>query len=229
MSTFLGIKNQVVYNLGGRNDDNTLEQIKFQANFVQRILAATYEWEDLQAIASPSFVVDQYEYTEAELSLTTPQRIYAVAMNDGTNWQLPMTEVSKWIWNRDYAPSLAAESRQPTVFSRFGGKFYFFRPPDDTYELRIEYLKKPTAITGDNTVLSFEDKDELIVALTTGMMWLATGEIELSDKWLKLATPMIDSFNLDSSRILNYISPGNRARKSSSSTPWADPFDRGRR
>jgi hypothetical protein len=196
----------------------------FQTNFVMKLMAAANEWEELQATASPSTVSGTYEYTNTTLSLVTPQRIYSIELYKTSQWQPPMIEVSEHTWRTQFAPGITIGGGAPCKFARFAGKYFFYPNPDDAYLLRIEYLSKITEITGVTSTISLTDKDELIVALTTGIMWLTQGDTSMFDKWMGFSMPLIEQFNIDSHRIMNFISPGNRG--SSRGQTWQDPFSR---
>jgi len=225
MSTFLTIQTAVIANLAGRNDTNTLAQIMTQTNFVQALLASAHDWQDLQTTATSVMVIDQWEYTPANLGLTALDKLYSIQLQYNSYWEPPMKEITHIQFRRDYMHGITANTGRPTVYARFSGKYRFAIVPDYAYPLTIDYLKKPTAVTGNTSELDFSsDLDGLIIALVTGVMWLSIGERENASTWLKLATPMIENYNIDSKRIMNMITPA----KAGSARPatYNDPFKR---
>lgn len=218
------LKTAVKANLNGRDDDDTLTLIMSKTNFLIEWLATQKEWEDLQDIATGvSMVVGTYVYSLATLGLTTKDRILSFKFNNGTRW-LELTPVTRTVWNREYAPYIGITTGQPSVHCSYAGNIYLSNTPDDTYAMEIDYYKQPTKVTGDNSVIPFSNMDGLFESLVTGLTWLGLGEMNLSDRWLKIALPMVESFGLDSGRLLGGHNPNKLPQ--TQTTPWNDPFRR---
>lgn len=222
--TFEELRDRVVINLGGRNDTDTLSTIIAKTNFLIEWLAAQQEWEELQQVISTAFVASQSAYTLSELGLSDADKVYSVKMNDGSRWQPPMMSVTRVIWNRDYASFIDSVEGRPTVWCKFGGKLYFARTPDDDYSVEIDVYQQPTKVTGTASVIPFSNLDGLFEAVVTALTWLSVGEKELFSAWWKLAAPMINTFNLDSNRLMNTHTPNRGA--GTTADPWVDPFRR---
>ena len=160
MSTFAELQTIVSYNLGGRDDDESKAQIMFSMNLIQKILAAEHDWEELQKQATATMVVGQFAYTDAELSLVNPQKIYQVSLADGLTVYPPMYQATEIVWRKNFAPH-ASRPGTPDTFARFASKTNFNIAPRSAFTLTIDYFQKVTKITEPNSVISFEDKDEL--------------------------------------------------------------------
>jgi hypothetical protein len=226
VSTFKELQTQIVANFGNRNDATTLSQVMTQTNLVLQMLAAANEWDELQASTTEAFIANQWEYTPTQLGIDTLSidRIYTIQVNDDTRWMPPMTRVTNLVWNRDHLPNVSLNARKPTHFTVFGGKYYFSPTPDHAYSLKIDYYSKVTKITNTGSTICLVDKDELIIGLTTALMWLTIGESETAGAWMKLCAPLADQFNIDSKRFMNLV-PAAKAGKVSTNR-YNDPFAR---
>lgn len=222
--TFEELRTSVVYNLGNRNNPETLAMILFQTNFLIEWLAAQQEWEDLETVVSGTLSTDQYAYTLAELSLTDSDRILAFKVYDGSTWSAPLTPVTRSVWNRDYLSYVTSSTGQPTIFCRFGGYIYVARTPDEGYTVQIDYYKQPAKVADESSTLPFSNMDGLFTATVTALTWLSLGEREMFDSWWKLAVPMISAFNMDSGRLLGGARPNRKPR--TVQDPWTDPFNK---
>lgn len=214
----------VISKLNGRDDDNTKLNIKDNTNFVIKWLATQREWEDLQESVQFNLVDGTPAYTLFDLSLERLDRVYSLMLYDGTRWQPPMNPVSKLVWNREYQPYVSQTKGRPTVFALFAQTLHLSRTPDDDYLMQIDFLAKPPKVTGAASIIPYEDLDGLFVNLVTGLTWLSLGEVDLSDRWIKMAVPMIEQFGLDSGRMLNQLGPNRQAKIGTDS--WSDPFRR---
>lgn len=220
--TYEDLQTRVVHNLGNRNNDETLAIIKARTNFVIEWLASQREWDDLQKTISGSLTISQYYYTLAELALTDLDRMYAIKYQHDDRW-FPIAQVTRNEWNKTYLPNIEMYTGEPQVWCMFGGKIYFFKSPDESYMLEIDYYAKPTKVVDETSEIPFTDMDGFFEAAVTALSYLSLGEQELYKAWWQTAVPMIPAFNSDSMRILNRASGG---KAPTSSMPWADPFRR---
>lgn len=219
------LQTAVVYNLGNRDNAETLAIIKNQTNFLIEWLASSQEWEDLQAVINGNLTASTYVYTLAALSLSDLDRVYSFKIYDGSAWAPPMQQVTRLVWNRDYLPYATSSTGQPTVFNLYAGSIYLSRTPDQGYTYQVDYYKKPVKVSTLSSVIPFDSMDGLFQSVVTALSWLSLGDREMHSEWWKLAVPMIESFNLDSARLLNAATPNRKPK--TVQDPWTDPFNRG--
>lgn len=227
MSTYQTIKEQVIRNIGNRDDDSTLASIMMNTNMVIEWLATQHHWPELEAVATPSMVVGQNQYTKAQLNLTDLRafKIYSLQLYDGSNWRDPMAFVPPNVFDKKVKAYGNLTTGVPTIFSLFGGTFTFNPTPDATYLLDIKYLKRPTLVNQDSSTIPYEDLDSGIVSMVSGYTWLGLGEKTQADYWFKMAGDILGAFEIDTRALIGQQASSRIS--TNPSAPWADPFVRG--
>ncbi len=228
MSTFNDIKTQVQYIIGDRTDTGTASLILNMFNHVQKVLARSSDWPELEAVATPTLVTGQQDYTASSLGLARFRKLYTFTLTSSSYYR-KLDFLATHAWEEQIVPYLtSAPSGKPTTFTYFSKTFSLYPKPDSTYTTRLRYLQYPTVATTDSSVLQFDDADELLTFLTAGYCFAAIEEFEPAQKWLGIASALAKDMNISLKQTLNFR-PSRDAISNNDAynpSPWSDPFVR---
>lgn len=155
-------------------------------NQAQRRIGAQAAWEELEAtstfsLASPNnsatfAVVDSAAAVGKILLL----RIDQDGDEDGLDF-LPMRE-----FYEEFPRPASETADAPEIYTVWGETVYLSRPVDKTYQLASLHTKKPTTLTTGGQTSDLNDKDDMIIALTTSMLFSSLGNLEGQQVWRKM-------------------------------------------
>lgn len=226
MTLYADIELQVKTNCGGRDNDEFLASILFNANHVLTWLSTQHRWPELERQATPSLVVDQTSYTKTELGILDVKTIYNVRLFDGSVWWKPMSFLPKHRFDQTVKTGSVWAPGKPESFTMFAQQVVFSRKPDAAYALEIDYVAKPTKLVDGSSVIPYDDLDGALVYLLSGYGWLGIGDGANADKWFKLGVDQLTAIGVDTTSLLNFQHTPNEQVRSSAGQPWLDPFQR---
>lgn len=216
------LKQQVIYNLGNKDSDEVIAMILGKINIAIKFLDASGEWEELESIVSPSLVVDQTEYTFTELSITNMRKIYSFSVFDGDQWRQPLIFIPAIEWVKKVLPVFSTLEDVPVSYTIFSKKIIVDRKPQSTYLTKILTYNHPTLVTGDASVIPFENMESVVEALVTWLCSMALQDLKTASAWKAVAMTLLNSYNIDSRRVLNLESGSKLV---TASTPdYLNPF-----
>jgi len=223
MSTYGDLKAQIQRNLGNREDPDTDALILTHFNHCQRVLAYAKVWRELEALATPSLIVNQREYTFAALGLERFYKHFSVKLVTASRHH-PVGYLAPSQWDTLVEPYLpTAGSGKPTHFTLWGTSFLFGpKKPDSAYQLRIKYYQRPADVTAASDSVAFEDADLVLVAFTTAFCWYSLEELETAASWFSRATTLAQGL-----AIVLTSEVGVKKAPSAERIPsdyWKDPF-----
>ena len=108
------------------------------------------------------------------------RQVHTIRRDDGT-WikEIPIRRGDETTPQPDYWATGAA-----THYIREGDKVYFFSAPDADDGLIVTWSAWPTSLTTGSTS-DFDGKDDILIGLTTSLLFKSLGEYSRSDNWLQ--------------------------------------------
>ena len=164
MGTLTGVQleSEIKANLGNRADLDT--RLYIFLNWAQTQIARQLYLRELEDIDVSKATVADQDYVAKPTDL---RDLISFRLIDGTN-----SRKLAWMPRRTYDENCAKPDAYTTArsthFTAWGVNYYFWRIPDAAYDLRIAYIKWPSALTdSDAGVSDIADLDELLVLLAT--------------------------------------------------------------
>lgn len=186
-TTFGDYRARIIDKLGGRNDAKTLSLIMSCFNEVQEFLSKKNQFEDLVFSVSPSLTASDNTYSFSDFSLDNLNEIFAIRLNDGTQWKEPMNFVAAIDWDIFVETVYPVEEEEPDSYTRRAKELLFNPTPDDTYTINIIGSLYATPVTTINSVVDFTKIDGILVNLTTAYVWLSLQEEALAKTFFAIA------------------------------------------
>lgn len=231
MSTFSTISSAVQSNLG-RSDTNTQTMIRTAFNTIQKLLAVSNEWEDLQRVNSALTLTSGVnEYSVSSFLASTFYKLDSFKVYDNSRWQKPLIQVTPSKWDSELAHQLPNGNRRPEFLMMYKKYLYLAPIPDQGYTCEARYYVLPTDVSaGQDPDLPISNIDSVFENAVTGLVWAGLEETELAKFFLGLADSVVKEFVKGERNLLNFsalVSPKNNAATSNTSQPWTDPFRKG--
>lgn len=143
--TLLAIRTQIITEIGGRTDVNTV--INDQINYAIQELATMYEFPELQTSATCSTQAGQYQYL-------LPSDYYGlIGVYDETN-DVELTHDNKWSF--EMLDESETDTNGPRSYATFNKRLYVWNavPADSSITLRIDYWAKHGELSSDTDAVT---------------------------------------------------------------------------
>lgn len=227
MSVYGDLRPEIERLIGNRTDADSRALVLANFNHVMRLLSRMHQWQELQAVSTQNLVVGKRDYTHADLGLARFSKFYTLFLTVAGSQGRPLDYITPMMWDTDVAPQLVTVSNaKPHLFTYWGQTFSLFRPPDQTYPLVVRYFQYPPPVTGDVSIVVYENVDDILVFATAGFCWLGLEERELAATWLGRAAELLQVLNIEMKSVFD-ISTGPKERVSrvkGVTDPWRNPF-----
>ncbi len=226
--TYRVLKEQIIRNLGGRTDEDSLNSVKACFNFVQKLIARDGEWEELEATKSITFTSGQADYDYvADWGITDLMKIYTIKIWDGSRFRPPLSYILPSKWDDEIA-TIPQTSNYPTCYTKWGAVLSFYPKPASSYTGSVlRYYKYPTPVEDDDSIITFPDLDHILVAATTGYFWAGLEETEISAYWFRLANAYYKTWTKSNRYLFGFEAYSKiKERSASRGEYWADPFQK---
>lgn len=228
MSVYGNIQTQVQQALGNRSDTDTNTIILSSFNHVQKMLARSGNFPELEVVATPTLVSGTADYTVSTLGLARfrPPHIYKWTLLASGEYR-PINFYTANAWEEKVVPMLTTSpTGKPTIFTYYAKTFSLYPTPDSNYSTRIRYKQYPLPAVDVNTVLQFDDADEILWMLTTAYVFAAIEDFDSSKNWFMLAGPVMAEMGLSLMDVPNFKSSTSISNDEGGPTGewWKDPF-----
>ena len=220
------LQDEVRSALGGRTDLDS--RMTRGLNLSQMRIARLSRWEELEAIYTGSTAYTGTPADDKFLALPTNLRdVYSVRLIDGTNSR-KLTRLTNRIWDRRIPAPEALATGRPRYYTLHRNVMEFWKVPDAAYSVTIRAVEWPTAFTTSDlsAVSDLDQKDDMIIALTTSWFYMTLGNEEMANKWWRIYRNMAIAAGAEESEKPDLDVLPN-AGVSSGGTPgdyYADPF-----
>lgn len=214
--------------LGNRNDFTVAEGSRLERwlNIAQIKIARKKYWDELE-IADSELVL-----AADARSLAYPANLrYQLSMviKDGTSsrrltWMPPQEFDRKF--PQMYDTTAVISKGTPTVFTNWARSWAFWPVPDIEYTINIKKGNWPTPLSTLAQVTDLENKDDLLITLTTADIFDSLGKVEDSARKIAIYKSMLeDAIDSDEAQ------PGREIKPDFETGPivgeyWNDPFIR---
>lgn len=164
---------------------------------LQSVLEEMYEWAQLRLARAYKFpemdvrdtttadtVADTMIYSYSTLFGATARinDILSIVLEDGTSSRkLTRKLYSEFIQRWPYPEG--ESTGKSTVYTRVGNNLWFFKVPNNAYDIHSVYSKMPTRATADGDYSEYEYKDDLLIAGTVVEFFSYMQEFTDAAKW----------------------------------------------
>ena len=201
VKTYEQYREEIIDNLGGRNDTTTLRLIMSNFNTVQEYLSKKCQWEDLVFSTTLNLTNSVSNYSFANLGIENLNEIYAIRINDSVDlntllgWNKPLQWISPIDWDIFISPATypIVESI-PSYYTRRAKNIIFHPTLDKNYVCNIIGSLYATPVTGLSSISDFSNIDGILVNLTTSYVWLKLQESQLAADYNKLAMDLLTPY-----------------------------------
>jgi hypothetical protein len=223
---FLAFKNEIMRNLGNRNDTDTQGMIISSFNDSLGMIGRATEWESLKATTTVNLLEGEYYLELDSLDMLDLRHIYTIKLFDGTRYYGPLSELTMTKWDQMYAPNILNTNSRPVAFTLYNYVLYFNAKAQQDYTVDIRFYYEPANITGDGSLVDLDKCDSLLNAMTTGMVFLKIEEEKMAQQWFSITKNLLSGFNIDIRGFVNFKAFSN-SYKMSTGDYWSDPFVKG--
>ena len=228
MSVYGDIQTQVQQSIGNRHDSDTNTIILTSFNHVQKMLARSGDFPELEVVATPTLVSGTSDYTASTLGLERfrPPHIYRWTLLASGEYR-PIEFYTANAWEEKVVPMLTTSpTGKPTIFTYYAKTFSLYPTPDSAYPTRIRYKQYPAPATTTSSVIQYDDADEVLWMLTTAYTFASIEDFESSKNWFMLAKPVMQEMGLSLMDVPNFKSSTSISNNEGgpSGEWWKDPF-----
>ncbi|MGW8177364.1 MAG: hypothetical protein ACWGQW_00985 [bacterium] len=226
MSLYGDVSPQIERNWG-RDDANSQATILFYFNAAQRMLARSYDAPELQASASPTLVVGTSAYDPSvDWSLTTLRKIYSITLvANGRGYEVKYLPIKEW--DIKIVPRIPYSTDYiPTWYTQWAKKVELFPAPAEVYPTTLRYYKEAAPVVNASSSVAFDDMDEVLVELTTGLCFLSVEDYVTARQHISIADSLAKKYGIASAFSKDFHQSLSRSvsQDSASGESWANPF-----
>ncbi len=192
------LRTEIIANLGGRSSlgsgaglDTLNRALDRAQTRIQR--SNTSGWSELIVLESDALIIDDSTFSIADGLNDRIDKIRSLYTHKAnTTSSVTLIGLSTDVFNRLIGNVGSKPNGRPAYYvdERFGStlvrEIRMWPKPDEAYNLWQVLQLKVTAFTDDSMVSDFEDKDDLIIALTTSYMFTRYQQFEESDALFKM-------------------------------------------
>lgn len=227
------LSDEVKVNLGRPTDDTTIDtRINRQLQLAQIRIARAHPWTDLytsdnEAITATGVPGDSI-YTNFPTNL---KDIYSLRVKSTNETEArKITWVPQRQWDQLVGESSLISAGEVTHYTRWGTTIEWFRIPSTNFTLYRRYTKWPTDFASGSAVSELDNKDDIIIAFTTSVLFQSIGHGEDAARWFVIANSLLtQAINEEMQKpdISRMFRGASEERGQSNIDPWRDPFVRG--
>lgn len=224
--TLSELKDEVRHNLGNRTDLDT--RLTRFLNLAQQRIARVKDFEELRQITNNTFVITANPTTDKKISFTNLREIYSFrVLADSESVKLRQVSIRQW----DKAiPKPEYYSRgTPSHYTIWKRVAELWKVPSQAYPYEVRWTAWPTAFS-DSLLTATSDylnKDELLIALATGIAFDSLSKDDEADRKYKLAGQLfLESLSMESLEPDLEFAPTREIFKGdfTSGDYWRNPF-----
>lgn len=188
--TLAEIKTEVLTNLGGRSDQD--DRITRIINLAQVRIARRGNFRELRALLSDTTSAAGGETGKFLAVPATLREIFSLVLLDGTSSR-KLTQITAKQFDKYVPAPQVYDTGRPSIFILYKDFIEFWRVPDQAYEVRLRCNLWPTAFTDTSTSATsdLDEKDDIIIALTTAMIFDSLRMEKDADKYFKIYGSMM--------------------------------------
>lgn len=198
--TYTQMKTEILANLGNRSsfDEDRLVAIM---NLSQMRIARYRAWEELETNIEDTFTITASAKTDKFLALPSNTKdiyTFRIITENGQSRKLKR-RTTRWLDENIPEPEYYARNK-PVYYARFADQLEMSPVPDAEYDYIIRQRFWPTAFdkTAGQTS-DLDNKDDMIVALSTNWAFQSLGRLEDSGRWWTVYTNMLKAASLEDS------------------------------
>lgn len=222
--TLDGLKSEIRAGLGNRTDfDSRLDDV---INLSQMRIARRHRWEELERMYTRTPSITSSAYDDKFLAFPGNLRdVYSVLLLDGFQSR-KLTRVPYRRWDRVIPAPEQFSRGHPSHYTLFRNTMELWKVPDAAYQYIIRAVIWPAALSDSSSVSDLDQKDDMIITLTTSWLLLTSGREESANKWWRIYRNMMNDAGAEEEERPDLdILPGKGAAGSSPSAPYySDPF-----
>lgn len=226
--TLLEIRTEIKANLQNR-DDISDTRIDLNINLASMRIARKRDFEEMKRVGSHTLVISGTPATDKFLNLNkTVREVYSLRLVDGTSSAVRLTRVSQNHLDTVIPEPHILSTGQPSVYILENNTIEFWKVPDSADQLLLRWSIWPTALSADGDISDLDEKDDMIISLTTSTLKHQVGNEKDGNKFFNMYADMIrDAIVEDEKKpdLLHLPGPGRQSTVPLG-TPWADPFVR---
>lgn len=190
------LRDEVKANLGRKTDDDVDARVNRQLHLAQLRIARAHPWTELYANDSANVIV--FDNPDADQSYTLfPARLKDIYSLNVRRLSDDRANKVEWIPQRDWDQLIAETSLHPTgkitKYTRWGSTIYWYRTPDEVFTLYRRYDTWPADFANDADTSDLENKDDIIIAFATSMLFQSIGNTQDAGRWFTIAAGMLNT------------------------------------
>jgi len=227
--TYNELAGEIKDNHGNRNDLTDARLVR-ALNICQQRIGRAHRWQELEVLYEKSITnsgSDDDKFIQMPVEF---RDFYSVRVINGT-MSAKLEFVSFRVWDRRIPAPQARARYQPSLYTYWRQMLEIWPLPDTTYLLRARGIEWPTKFDGETNstqVSQLQEKDDMLVALTTSYLFHKFGDRKKASAWWGQYANMLNAAigeereNPDALHLPHQGVTGTPM----STEPWRDPFTR---
>jgi len=232
--TLAELRTEIKAHLGTRTDITDAEYTR-ALNLTQLRMARRHDFRELSIRSTGTLTFTDTPATDQLVAFTVfttkvLDEVISFILHDGDARE---KKLRSWLPRQldKFIPNAALETTGfPDHYVRWAEQFELFRIPDQAYQFIFRAYVKPDVLSVEGTASNLDNKDDLLIFLTTSYMYGRIGEFERSNHFFAIYK---DEFNAalvdDVDQSDMDIKPPQQITDLTFGEYWRDPFVRGRR